>query len=158
MQTKVKKIDNKTLTNRLMDELLDLIFYIQKHSSKEEIDQNKLRTAIKLLNELKVKVPNTRGKSDPKRDKKILSRIQKGEKIQDIATDLGISRQSVHKAKIRAKKAIAKEVLGHTHTYTHATDITSLMAIYRLLGGKRPANITKMELIRRITIKLEAIK
>lgn len=95
----------------------------------------------------------TRKPVDPLADQAILDRIVKNnEPIKDIAADLKISRQSVHKAANRAKKRLAASIVTGPQSHTNIED---LMAIARLLGWKRGKTTTKKDLILWIEVALQ---
>lgn len=88
-----------------------------------------------------------RGKSDPVRDQQIFDRVvakdpsgNKKEKVEDIAKDLGISRQSVFKAVKRVEEKQAQSNIVQTPAGPYSPSNDQLRAAGELLFGKRVGN------------------
>lgn len=94
--------------------------------------------------------------SDPDKDQEILKRVEAGEKVQDLANELSISRQSINKACNRAKEANIKKAQVQTPAGPYSPTNDQLRAAGVLLFGKRPGT-SKDEIIKMIKDQIDYI-
>lgn len=139
--------------------MADCIEDMQTSQESEEYYECLAKNCIKILSQLvtplvsvgpqkKQEKPGRRAR-DPDNDQKILDRVEAGEKVQDIADELKISRQSVNKACNRAKAINAQKNIVQTPQGPYSPSNDQLRAAGVLLFGKRPGN-NKDEIIKMI--------
>lgn len=154
--TKISSEDLRYITSCIED--------MQLSQESDEYFEVIAENCIKILQQLlpvpvlKVKKQKKPGRkaSNPDLDQQIEDRVIAGEKIQDIANELGISRQSVNKACNRAKVANIKKTQTQTPSGPYEPSNDQLRAAGVLLFGKRPGN-NKDEIIKMIKDRIDFI-